>query len=72
MNAAERAAKLCQRAEKQGMDAPSEFMISEAITDALADSEQDFLGWLMQSKHPEMADLYMRDLELKGLEDAIR
>lgn len=70
MNNHERAAHLYIKAEKQGMDAPSEGMIADAIHDAEQDRETEIIYWITKYD-PDLAAKFERDNQLKSLEDSI-
>lgn len=66
----ERAKRLCEEAESQGMDSPSESMIADAIHDAEEDRVSGFIIWLF-SIDEKLAKRYENEISLKHLENQI-
>jgi hypothetical protein len=66
----ERAKRLCEEAEGQGLDAPTESMIADAIHDAEEDRVSDFIVWLL-SVDEKLAKRYENEIQLKHLENQI-
>jgi CTP:molybdopterin cytidylyltransferase MocA len=63
LNAHQRAAILCRRAEKLGLDAPTETMIADALNDAASNAVQDFIVWMASNGLEGSAEHFEKLLE---------
>lgn len=68
MNTHERAAKLFEKAESLGLEAPTESMMADAFGDVAYNCEMEFLGWLNQTDE-NLAKRFLNEIELKSIEN---